>query len=63
MYLSIIFFPLIGSFIAGFFGRQLGKQGAIIITTTLVALSACLSFFSFYEIVLSHSVCNLKVFT
>jgi len=63
MYLLIIFFPLIGSFIAGFFGRKIGKQGAIIVTTSLVSLSALLSFFIFYEVVLCHSVCTLKLFT
>ena len=63
MYLSIIFLPLIGAFIAGFFGRFLGKQGAILITTTLVFLSSILSFFVFYEVVLCHSVCSFKLFT
>ena len=46
MYLSIIFLPLIGAFIAGFFGRFLGKQGAILITTTLVFLSRISIFIS-----------------
>ena len=40
MYLSIIFLPLIGAITAGLFGRYIGKQGAIILTTTLVFLSS-----------------------
>jgi len=63
MYLSIIFLPLLGAFIAGFFGRFLGKQGAILITTVLVFLSSIFSFLVFYEVVLCHSVCSFKLFT
>ena len=35
MYLSVIFFPLIGALTSLLFGRFLGKKGSIIITTTL----------------------------
>jgi NADH-ubiquinone oxidoreductase chain 5 len=62
MYLSIIFLPLIGAFITGFFGRYLGKQGSIFLTTFLVSLSSVFSFIVFYEVVLSHSVCSIKLF-
>lgn len=62
MYLLVIFFPLIGAISAGLFGRYLGKQGAIVITTSLVAMSALISFFIFYEVVLCHSVCTIKLF-
>ena len=62
MYLSIIFLPLIGAITAGLFGRYIGKQGAIILTTTLVFLSSLFSFIVFYEVVLSHSVCSIKLF-
>ena len=63
MYLSIVFLPLIGAFTAGFFGRYIGKTGAIIITTASVFLSSLLSFIVFYEVVLCHSVCSFKLFT
>ncbi len=63
MYLSIIFLPLIGAITASLFGRYLGKQGSIIITTFLVCLSSFFSFFVFYEVVLSHSVCTIKLFS
>ena len=63
MYLSIIFFPLIGSFCASFLGRYLGKQGAAIVTTTLVGLSAIFSFVIFFEVVLCHSVCVITLFS
>lgn len=63
MYLLIIFLPLIGSITAGFFGRYIGKQGAVLITTSLVALSSLFSFIVFYEVVLCHSVCTIKLFS
>ena len=63
MYLSIVFLPLIGALTASLFGRYIGKQGAILITTSLVSLSAVFSFIVFYEVVLCHSVCSLKLFT
>ena len=63
MYLSIIFLPLLGAFTAGFFGRYIGKQGAILVTTVSVFLSSIFSFIVFYEVVLCHSVCTFKLFT
>lgn len=63
MYLSIIFLPLVGAFTASVFGRYLGKNGAIIVTTSLVFISSLLSFLAFYEVVLCHSICTIKLFT
>jgi NADH-ubiquinone oxidoreductase chain 5 len=63
MYLSIIFLPLLGAFIAGFFGRLIGKQGATIVTTFSVFLSSVFSLLAFYEVILCHSVCSFKLFT
>ena len=63
MYLSIIFLPLLGAFIAGFFGRFIGKQGAYIITTFSVFLASLMSLLAFYEVILCHSICSFKLFT
>jgi NADH-ubiquinone oxidoreductase chain 5 len=63
MYLSIIFLPLVASFIAGFFGRFIGKQGACIVTTFSVFLASLMSLLAFYEVVLCHSICSFKLFT
>ncbi len=62
MYLLIIFLPLIGSLIAGLLGRYIGKQGAIILTTSLVGLSSLLSFIVFYAVVFCLSVCTINLF-
>jgi NADH:ubiquinone oxidoreductase subunit 5 (subunit L)/multisubunit Na+/H+ antiporter MnhA subunit len=37
MYLLIVFLPLLGSSVAGFFGRFLGSEGTAIMTTTCVS--------------------------
>jgi len=58
MYLIIIFLPLLGSLITGFFGRLLGYYGASLLATFCVFLSMCFSYFAFYEIALL----NTKIF-
>jgi len=62
MYLVLIFLPLIGSFISGFFGRYLGSFWAAYIATGSVFVSCCFSFFVFYEVALSMSPVYLKLF-
>ena len=61
MYLLIVFLPLLGSFLAGFFGRFLGFRGAALITTSCVITSAILSCIAFYEVALCGSICYLKL--
>jgi len=55
MYLNIVFLPLIGSVIAGFFGRFLGGRGTGMVTVCCVGLSFCLSGLAFYEVGLGGS--------
>ncbi len=40
MYQAIVFLPLLGSLIAGLFGRVIGARPAELITTTLLFVSA-----------------------
>nr|AGC81712.1 hypothetical protein DCGMS_00520 [Raphanus sativus]QGW48312.1 hypothetical protein [Raphanus sativus] len=44
MYLLIVFLPLLGSSVAGFFGRFLGSEGSAILTTTCVSFFALVGF-------------------
>ena len=60
MYLVIVFLPLIGSIIAGFFGRFLGARGAALITTSGVLTSTILSYVAFYECGLCGSSVSLE---
>ncbi|YP_009543613.1 NADH dehydrogenase subunit 5 (mitochondrion) [Eucalyptus grandis] len=61
MYLLIVFLPLLGSSVAGFFGRFLGSEGSAIMTTTCVSFSSILSLIAFYEVAPGASACYLKI--
>nr|UUC04306.1 NADH dehydrogenase subunit 5 [Brassica napus]UUC04790.1 NADH dehydrogenase subunit 5 [Brassica napus] len=61
MYLLIVFLPLLGSSVAGFFGRFLGSEGSAILTTTCVSFSSILSLIAFYEVAPGASACYLRI--
>ena len=46
--LLITFLPLVGSVIAGFFGKLIGRRGSHYVTCSLVGISAVLSIYMFY---------------
>ena len=50
MYLSIIILPLLGSIVAGFFGRKVGVSGAQFITCSSVILTTILAVIAFFEV-------------
>ena len=60
---AIVFLPLLGSIIAGFFGKILGIKFSQIATCLLVSISAILSIIVFYNVVVSHSYSNNEIFT
>ncbi|KAL4602926.1 hypothetical protein ACB092_10G088600 [Castanea dentata] len=61
MYLLIVFLPLLGSSVAGFFKHFLGSEGRAIMTTTCVSFSSILSLIAFYEVASGASACYLKI--
>jgi proton-translocating NADH-quinone oxidoreductase chain L len=61
MYILLVFLPLLGSLVAGFFGRFLGYRGASLISIFCVSSSFFLSLLCFYEVALSGSNCYVKV--
>jgi NADH-quinone oxidoreductase subunit L len=63
MYALVVFVPLVGSIIAGLFGRQIGDRGAQLVTCSLVGLSAALSVPIFIEVVLNQHVTVVHLFT
>jgi len=63
MYLLIVFLSLIGSCLAGLFGRYLGPRGSAIISTGCLFLSLCISFFAFYEVALVGCLVYIKLST
>ena len=52
MYQAILFLPLLGAIFAGFFGRLVGARSSEVVTTTLVLITALLSWLAFYQVAL-----------
>ncbi len=54
MYSIIVFLPLLGCLIAGFFGRWIGARGAALLTSGFLVVSAILSCVAFYKVGINH---------
>lgn len=63
MEIAIVFLPLIGAIIAGFFGRFIGNKGSSILTSALLTISAVLSWIMFYEIIFGSGPRPVELFT
>src|SRR5271156_1175686 len=50
MYAAIVFLPIIGSAIAGLFGRVIGARASELVTTGLLFVSAALSIAAFNDV-------------
>ncbi len=50
MYTAIVFLPLTGAIIAGFFGRLLGAKASGLLTSTLLTIGMVLSWVAFYRV-------------
>ena len=61
MELSIIFLPLIAAITAGFFGRFIGDRNSEILTSLLVSISAILSIYVFYEVIVNNYQENIVI--
>ena len=53
---AIVFLPLLGAFVAGFFGRFIGDRGAQYFTCTLLIFSAVLSWVLMYDVAVMGNV-------
>ena len=58
---TLVFLPLFGSILSGFFGRYIGDRNSEIITSLLVSISALLSFVIFKEVILNNYENNLVI--
>src|SRR5580693_3039344 len=54
MYAAIVFFPILGSAIAGLFGRLIGTRASELVTTGLLFASCALSLGAFNDVALEH---------
>jgi NADH-ubiquinone oxidoreductase chain 5 len=62
MYLSILIFPLLGSFVSGFMGRKIGITGSHIITCSCLSISSLLATVAFYEVGICGSPVSVYLF-
>ncbi len=63
MYHAIVFLPLIGFLIAGLFGRLIGARGSEIVTTSLLVVSAVLSWIAFFSVGFGHGTTRVQIAT
>lgn len=63
MYHAIVFLPLIGFLIAGLFGRLIGARGSEIVTTSLLMVSAVLSWIAFFDVGFGAGTTRIQVAT
>ncbi|CAH1648497.1 NADH-quinone oxidoreductase chain 12 [Hyphomicrobiales bacterium] len=61
MYHLIVFLPLIGFLIAGLFGRLIGARGSEIVTTSLLIVSALLSWVAFVQVGFGSGTTRIQV--
>ena len=61
MEISILFLPLIASIISGFFGRYIGDRNSEIVTSTLVSISALLSIYVLYQVIVNQYAENIII--
>jgi len=62
MYLAIITLPLLGSIVAGFFGRKVGVSGAQLITCLCVISTTLLAIVAFFEVGLNNIPVSINLF-
>nr|YP_002970839.1 NADH dehydrogenase subunit 5 [Arthroderma uncinatum]ACR19603.1 NADH dehydrogenase subunit 5 [Arthroderma uncinatum] len=62
MYLLIIFLPLLGSIISGFFGRKIGVQGAQLITSSFIIITTILAVITFFEVGYNNIPLEINLF-
>ena len=59
---TLVFSPLLGAVMSGFFGRYIGDRNSEIITSLLVSISALLSLIVFKDVALNNYENNLVIF-
>tara|TARA_B100001175_G_scaffold317548_1_gene334913 strand:- start:630 stop:2543 length:1914 start_codon:yes stop_codon:yes gene_type:complete len=60
---AIVFLPLLGSILSGFFGKKIGDRNSQILTSSLVSISAILSIVVFYHVIFNNYSNNVTILT
>ena len=63
MEISILFLPLVASIIAGFFSKYIGDRNSEYVTSGLVSISALLSIFVLYQVIVNQYEENIVIAT
>ena len=63
MELALLFLPLLASITSGFFGKYIGDRNSEIITSFFVSISALLSLFLFYQVIVNGYESNVVIAT
>jgi NADH-ubiquinone oxidoreductase chain 5 len=62
MYLAIIALPLLGSIVAGFFGRKVGVRGAQLITCLCIIVTTLFAILAFIEVGFNKIPVSINLF-
>jgi NADH-quinone oxidoreductase subunit L len=63
MEILLLFLPLLASIISGFFGKFIGDRNSEIITSLFVSISAIISLFLFYNVIVNNYESNIVIAT
>jgi NADH-quinone oxidoreductase subunit L len=63
MEILLLFLPLLASIISGFFGKIIGDRNSEIVTSLFVSISAFLSLFLFYQVIINNYESNIVIAT
>ena len=61
IYQAIVFLPLLGALIAGFFGRVIGPRPAELVTTAFLMIAAVLSWIVFWRVGFGHETAKVTI--
>jgi len=60
---AIVFLPLLGAIIAGFFGRAIGDKASMLVTCSLLVISALLAIIVFVDVAFGGNARTTELFT
>ncbi|HEX6609965.1 MAG TPA: NADH-quinone oxidoreductase subunit L, partial [Hyphomicrobiaceae bacterium] len=61
IYQAIVFLPILGALIAGFFGRFMGPRPAELVTSGFLLFTAVLSWIAFWQVGIGHETTRVNL--